>query len=163
KQRLDFERELERSVLSGLKESAAPADSGRQSVAPSVPSGSTQPTASDTAQGLATGSSAEYLHPESKRNQLWFATALLVLLSWVAGLAYFLNQRRGIDSLAVLPFVQAEKNLNIEYLGDDLTNGLIHNLTRLPNLYVKPFSSISRYKGKEIDPAAVGNELKVKS
>jgi len=64
-----------------------------------------------------------------------------------------------IDSIAVLPFVNQNNDSNIDWIADGLTDSITNSLTPLQNLKVIPRSSVFRYKGKEIDPLKVGNEL----
>jgi serine/threonine protein kinase/tetratricopeptide (TPR) repeat protein len=88
--------------------------------------------------------------------------AVLVIASalmWV-GMTYF-SQRIRIDSVAVLPFVNASNDPNAEYLSDGLTDGLIDRLSNIPNLRVMSHSAVFRYKGGQIDPQAVGHDLHV--
>ena len=66
-----------------------------------------------------------------------------------------------IDSLAVLPFVNVTADPNTEYLSDGLTESLIGSLSQLPNLAVRPRSSVFHYKSKDADPSKVASELKV--
>jgi eukaryotic-like serine/threonine-protein kinase len=66
-----------------------------------------------------------------------------------------------IDSLAVLPFVNASGDPNAEYLSEGITQGLISALSQLPNLKTVSLMSAYRYKGKSIDPPAVARELGV--
>jgi hypothetical protein len=40
---------------------------------------------------------------------------------------------------------------SVEYLSDGMTETLISSLSNLPNLNVKPRSSVFRYKGKDTD------------
>jgi serine/threonine-protein kinase len=49
----------------------------------------------------------------------------------------------------------------IEYLSDGISESIINNLSQLPKLSVRSFSSVSRYKGKDISPVAAGKALKV--
>jgi serine/threonine-protein kinase len=72
-------------------------------------------------------------------------------------LGYSLN----IDSVAVLPFKNVSGDPNSEYLGAGITDGLIHSLSRLPQLRVIARSSVFRYKDREVEPQAVGRELSV--
>src|SRR5919106_44623 len=65
----------------------------------------------------------------------------------------------GINSLAVLPFANSDPNS--EYLSDGITESLIENLSRVPNLKVKSRSTVFHYKGRETDPKKIGRELGV--
>jgi serine/threonine protein kinase/Tfp pilus assembly protein PilF len=68
-----------------------------------------------------------------------------------------------INSLAVLPFVNASNNSEHEYLSDGITGSLINTLATLPKLRVIAQSTVFRYKGREIDPQAIGLELNVRA
>jgi eukaryotic-like serine/threonine-protein kinase len=68
-----------------------------------------------------------------------------------------------IDSLAVLPFENTNGNPEHEYLSDGITGSLINILATLPKLRVMAQSTVFRYKGREIDPQAVGRELNVRA
>jgi len=78
-----------------------------------------------------------------------------------AALYHFLGRSQDINSLAVLPFVNASGDSGAEYLSDGITDSLINRLSRLPKLKVMSHSAVFRYKGRETDPLAVGRELKV--
>ena len=73
------------------------------------------------------------------------------------------RRRRGIDSLAVLPFVNASRDEELEYLGDGLTESLINNLSQIPKLRVMARGTVYRYKGRDADPQQIGRELGVKA
>ncbi len=62
-----------------------------------------------------------------------------------------------------MPFVNESGNADIEYLSDGMTETLISSLSQLPNLNVKPRSSVFRYKGKESNPQTIGKELNVQA
>ena len=68
-----------------------------------------------------------------------------------------------IESIAVMPFINASGNADVEYLSDGITETLINSLSQLPNLSVKARSSVFRYKGKEVDPRTIGGELTVQA
>ena len=68
-----------------------------------------------------------------------------------------------IDSLAVLPMEGPDKDFNVEYLSDGITESIINVLSRLPGLRVLACSTIFRFKGKDIDPQQVGNVLNVRA
>jgi TolB-like protein/Flp pilus assembly protein TadD len=50
-----------------------------------------------------------------------------------------------------------------EYLGDGITDSLIRSLAQLPNLKVKSRAAVFRYKGRDIDPQMVAQELGVRA
>jgi len=89
------------------------------------------------------------------------ALAILGLLGVV--LYRFSDPGQPIDSLAVLPFVNAGADPNAEYLSDGITDALISSLSRLPNLAVMSRSSVFRFKGQATDAQAVGRQLKVRA
>jgi TolB-like protein/DNA-binding winged helix-turn-helix (wHTH) protein/Tfp pilus assembly protein PilF len=99
------------------------------------------------------------------RAQIGFAIAIAGLgLLALAARYFFLRPRDGaIQSLAVLPFVNASSDSNAEYLSDGITESLINNLSQLPNLRVMARSTVFRYKGKDTDPQKIGNELHVQA
>lgn len=68
-----------------------------------------------------------------------------------------------IDSLAVLPFINASADPNAEYLSDGITESLISNLSQLRQLRVMSSSSVFRYKGRTEDPQKIGRELGVEA
>ncbi|MBA3805528.1 MAG: protein kinase, partial [Acidobacteria bacterium] len=110
-------------------------------------------------------SSIEYLVSEVKHHRRSALLAMAGVIIAVAALGYYFYFARGseaIDSVAVLPFVNASNDANTEYLSDGLSDSIINSLSQVPNLKrVIPFSSVSRYKGKQIDPQTVGRELNV--
>ena len=73
------------------------------------------------------------------------------------------THRSPLESIAVLPFSNLSGDPDAEYLSDGIAESIIHSLSRLPRLRVLARSTLSRYKGKEIDPQAVGEELKVRA
>ena len=81
----------------------------------------------------------------------------------LAGLVYFLNRSQPIDSIAVLPFVNSNNDPDIEYLSDGITETLITKLSQLPQLKVMARSTVFRFKGKEMTPQQVGEELNVRA
>jgi len=97
------------------------------------------------------------------RAQIGFVIAIIGLGLLAAGF-FFLRPRDGaIQSLAVLPFVNASSDSNAEYFSDGITESLINNLSQLPNLRVMARSTVFRYKGKDTDPQKIGNDLRVQA
>jgi serine/threonine protein kinase/Tfp pilus assembly protein PilF len=68
-----------------------------------------------------------------------------------------------IDSLAVLPFENGSSDPEHEYLSDGIAGSLINILATVPKLRVMAQSTVFRYKGRGIDPQAVGRELRVRA
>ncbi|HET7112271.1 MAG TPA: winged helix-turn-helix domain-containing protein, partial [Pyrinomonadaceae bacterium] len=65
-------------------------------------------------------------------------------------------------TVAVLPFLNATGNPDIEYLADGLTDNLVNNLSRVSKLRVMSRTAVFRYKAKkELDARGVGRELGV--
>lgn len=91
------------------------------------------------------------------------AVALTVLLAVAAWLFWGNRPVGAIDSLAILPLVNASGDANLEYLSDGITDSLINNLSQLPQLRVMARGTVFSYKGKEVDPRKVGEELKVRA
>lgn len=89
------------------------------------------------------------------------ATAIAVFaLSVLAFRVYWPSESNPrVNSLAVLPFANSDPGN--EYLSDGITESLIENLSRVPNLKVKSRSTVFHYKGRETDPQKIGRELGV--
>src|SRR5213078_405023 len=64
-------------------------------------------------------------------------------------------------SVAVLPFDNQNRDPNIDYLSDGITESIIHSLSQLSQLKVMARSTVFHYKGKEVDPRKVGHDLGV--
>lgn len=102
--------------------------------------------------------------PWRRRAALGIAAVALLASLAAAGWFYKLAARgEAIDSLAVLPFVNANADPNTEYLSDGITESLINSLSQLPNLKVMSRDSAFRFKRKETDPQTVGRELNVRA
>ena len=91
------------------------------------------------------------------------AAALLTLAALGYGAYHWLSpgSRSTIDTLAVLPFANISADPNTDYLSDGLTESLIGSLSRLPNLTVRPRSSVFRYKARDVDIQKAASELQV--
>ena len=70
---------------------------------------------------------------------------------------------KGVASLAVLPFVNASNDSNMEYLSDGITEGVMNSLSGLPQLKVMARHTVFRYKGANIEPREVGTCLGVRA
>jgi serine/threonine protein kinase/tetratricopeptide (TPR) repeat protein len=112
---------------------------------------------------VTTASSAEYLGGRIKRQ--WRAVGLmLAAIGIVAGAAlYLIFRERPLGSLAALPFENVGGDPGTEYLSDGITESIINNLSQLPKLSVRSFSSVVHYKNKDINPLVAGRELNVRA
>jgi serine/threonine protein kinase/tetratricopeptide (TPR) repeat protein len=102
----------------------------------------------------------------ARHKKAFIAAAAVVILATAAlgfGAYRWLAPRSGssIDSLAVLPFTNVTADPNTDYLSDGLTESLISSLSQLPNLTVRPRSSVFRYKSKDVDLQKAAAELNV--
>lgn len=105
------------------------------------------------------------LAPLRARPKIWIgavtAIALLGITSW---LSLGLLTEPALDSVAVLPLVNASGNPDVEYVSEGLTEALIDTLSQMPQLKrVIARSTVSNYKGKEVDPRRIGQELNVRA
>jgi len=69
--------------------------------------------------------------------------------------------RTGFPSLAVLPFQNLSGDPTLDPYGDSVTEDLITVMSRFPDLTVVSRNSSFGYKGKDVDPVQVGQDLKV--
>ncbi len=102
--------------------------------------------------------------PSAQSRKLVLLAAGIVILAVIGAAVYFMRGRSGtkkIDSVAVLPFVNATDNTNNEYLSDGLTESLIGALSEVPDLKVMARSTVFRFKGKDDDPQKIGQQLQV--
>ena len=101
------------------------------------------------------------------RSRAALAMAAATVMASLAGTGWFYLRagRSGeiIDSVAVLPFVNASADPNTEYLSDGITESLINSLSQLPHLKVMSRDAAFRYKGKEADAQTVGRDLGVRA
>ena len=72
-----------------------------------------------------------------------------------------LKSGAGVNSVAVLPFVNASGDPNVEYLSDGISESLINSLSQLPGVKVMARGTTFSFKGKDVDPRKVGQELGV--
>ena len=100
--------------------------------------------------------------PQGKLRRIAIVAVAAMMLA-LACLGFYLlaGREKSIDSLAVLPLVNAGADPNTEYLSDGISESLINRLSQLPKLRVKSRDSAFRYKGRQADAQTVGRELGV--
>ena len=156
-QRLKRDTESGRVVLPA----ASSADVGHGSKSGPMASSGTHPVASDASSDTQV---VVGLFARHKKTLLTTAIGALLILAGLGYGAYrWFSPGSGssIDSLAVLPFTNVTADPNTEYLSDGITESLIGSLSQLPNLTVRPRSSVFRYKSKDVDPQKAASELQV--
>jgi len=114
----------------------------------------------------------EYVIREIKRHRLAAVVTAAVVIAATVTIAYLVHRARSahpitsggiIESIAVLPFVNINNDPDTDYLAEGISANIINSLSRLPTLKAMKFSMVSRYKGKQADPYAIGKELDVRA
>jgi serine/threonine-protein kinase len=71
------------------------------------------------------------------------------------------RQSKAVTSIAVLPFENAAKDEQSEYLSEGITDSIIDILSRLPKLRVMARSTVFRHKAADMAPVDIGQQLSV--
>jgi TolB-like protein/Flp pilus assembly protein TadD len=88
----------------------------------------------------------------------------IIVLGGFFGYRYFKPAvTEQINSIAVLPFVNASGDKETEFLSDGISETLINNFTKIPELKVTARSTAFRFRGREAEPKEIGRELGVGS
>jgi len=139
-------------------------ESSRSSVAAAAPSDVRPPAR------MAESSDAVLAAGLFQRHKKAVFAALAVIVVLLGGLGYALYRSAGgggghapIESVAVLPFENVGGDPQMEYLSDGIAETLINSLARMGNLRVVSRTSAFRYRGRDVDPRAVGKELNVRA
>ena len=125
---------------------------------PSAPRQASAPVAAAEVRG-ASGAQPSAVRVGRRRRALVIGVSALVVIA--VAVLYLMFRQKPLDSLAVLPFVNVGGDPGTEYISDGITESIINNLSQLPQLSVRSFSSVVHFKTKEMNPQAAGNELKV--
>jgi len=101
----------------------------------------------------------------SRQRVLITVAALVILVAVISAAAFYLRNsgHQGINSVAVLPFTNATGDPNTEYLTDGITEGIIDRLSGIPTIKVISRTSAFHFKGREIEPKKVAQELGVEA
>jgi DNA-binding winged helix-turn-helix (wHTH) protein/TolB-like protein len=97
------------------------------------------------------------------------ALTLAVVVTAGVSITYMIGRDKAgasptsIQSIAVLPFVDDSPDADSEFLDDEIGESLVNSLTKLPKLRVVPRSVMVNYKGRNVDPRTVGQELNVRA
>ena len=79
-----------------------------------------------------------------------------------AGLVVWYTGGGPIESVAVLPLVNATNDPSMDALSDGITESLINSLSQIPRLKVMSRNSVFRFKGRDNDAREVGRTLSVR-
>ena len=71
------------------------------------------------------------------------------------------NAESEIQKLAILPFSNIRPDNETDFLGYALSDEIINRLGFLKSLIVRPATAVRQYRGKEVSPEEVGQELDV--
>jgi serine/threonine protein kinase/tetratricopeptide (TPR) repeat protein len=98
----------------------------------------------------------------------WAVIVGAVVLAILVSVVYLMRGRfsgagAGVDSLAVLPFTNANPSPDAEYLTDGITESLISSLSQLPQIKVMSRNSVFHFKGKDADVQSVASALRVRA
>src|ERR1051326_1600011 len=109
----------------------------------------------------------EQRRPRRLQRRLIAALALCLIIA-VAAIAYRLvrfstSAPANISSVAVLPLKNLTGDPTGEYFSDGMTESIIRELSKVPELKVISPMSVFIFKGKEIDPIEAGRRLGVGS
>ena len=107
--------------------------------------------------------SAEYLLNEIQHHKRAVFLALAILVIASVTLVYFEWPGKAIDSVAVLPFVNASADPNLEYLADGIPESISNSLSQLPHLKVMSRNSVFSFKGRNINAKEIGQKLGVRA
>jgi len=122
----------------------------------------TAPTTVLEAQRAASGT--QELSKAKSRRVVVLTASAIIAVALVAFAYLYLSRGKSAaakNSVAVLPFVNASFDPDVEYLSDGITESLINSLSQLPNVRVLARTTMFTYKGKDADPRKVGRELGV--
>ena len=89
------------------------------------------------------------------------AAAIVIVLGIAAGRRWTSRPTANgpIDSIAVLPFVNASGTPDADYLSDGIAETLTNSLTQVRGLRVVPRTLAAKYRGQNVDPREAGAAL----
>jgi eukaryotic-like serine/threonine-protein kinase len=91
----------------------------------------------------------------------WIGAAIIGLVAIAAATFWLATRGPVVNSLAILPFENAGKDPETEYLSDGIPDSLARGLSAVPNLRMIAMGSVRRYKNVTADPRVVGRDLSV--
>ena len=119
--------------------------------------------AASSASGRRSGSGAPPASLVPRRSPWMAVVAGLLAVAGSALGIWIARGHRPIESVAVLPFVNATGSAELDYLADGIPEELINQLAQVPALRVIARPTAFTYRGKDVSPRKVGEELKVRA
>src|SRR5947207_8491169 len=122
-----------------------------------------------TPEGLKRTEAADELPKKAPRNRAWSYVVIIAgaISVGVLFLGRYTSSKQSAElpakSIAVLPFDNQNRDPNTDYLSDGIPESIINSLSQLPQLRVMARSTVFSYKGKDVDPRKVGNDLEVRA
>jgi len=111
------------------------------------------------------GRSEESRKTGSGRNTPYFIAGIAVILTVITVLGIFvfpgIERGESNNTIAVLPFSNTKPDPDTDYLGFAIADQIIGNMAYLKHISVRPSGSIRKYENRTVDPASVGDDLKV--
>lgn len=110
------------------------------------------------------GSKSDYIQTISKRGYCFTAKVVEENVNLLEDFAaQTLKRTNETASLAVLPLINLDKNEELDYFADGLTESLINLLSKMSELKVMAYRTVSRFKGQDFDIAEIGKTLNVET
>jgi TolB-like protein/DNA-binding winged helix-turn-helix (wHTH) protein len=100
-----------------------------------------------------------------RRPRLLILGALAVVAIVVGAVALLLARRADerINSVAIVPFASADPTTSADVLCDGIPVSVTQALSRLRGVHVIAASTMARFRGRKVDPQAVGREVGVRA
>jgi eukaryotic-like serine/threonine-protein kinase len=119
----------------------------------------------DSGKTIATTDRSEVSLRSNRNRLLWGLGAAVVFVS-AAFLVWHSSRSHSsyaapIQSIAVLPFANASKDAEMDYLEEGLSEEITNSLSRLPNLQVMARSTVAHHNSSHDDPQEIGHALNV--
>ena len=145
---------LQRSIDTGDRSSGARAAAGGAGL---------PPTDAGRTASVASAPPPATVPPSARRVPWWgLAAAAALLVAATAVAVRLLTGAAPIDSIAVLPFVNEDANPETDYLADGISESIRNSLSEVRSLKVMAEASVRRYRGRQLDARAIGDELGVR-
>src|SRR5437773_8934811 len=122
-----------------------------------------------TPEGLKRTETADELPKKPARNRAWIYVVIIAgaISVGVFFLGRYTSSKQSAElpakSIAVLPFDNQNRDPDTDYLSDGIPESIINSLSQLSQLKVMARSTVFSYKGKDVDPRKVGNDLGVRA